>query len=219
MNDTEQLLAYLTRHYRYHENNFYDIENDRVTYGVTIVKNLNTVFSINEDVCSVVLVTWAQNLGVTTELIEAAWVRPNLLRGVTYESKRENRFLVTFPNHFNLQLWTIKTASRPSMYFEVNKFLDIQYSKKMKWRPMTFVLNDPIEPSTSQSLTTVIREHLTTPFKITIEMLDPTGVVVEKWDINNCVIDSIDFGSLDISSDKLASCSITVNVGDVNQLF
>lgn len=221
MTEAEQILTYLNRYYRINENKFHDIENDIIEYGDKIVGKLNIIFSINEDVCSVVLVSWAENLGVTTELIKAAWIRPNLFRSATYEPKRKNRFIVTFPSYYNIQQWVIKEASRPSMYFEVKKFLGFQYSKKMKWKPITFILTDPIGPSTSQSLMELIRPggYLTTPFNITIKMLDPTGVVVENWNIINATIDSVDFGQLDIALDELATCKLTVNVPEVNLLF
>jgi hypothetical protein len=54
---------------------------------------------------------------------------------------------------------------------------------------------------------------------MTIEMLDPTGVVVEKWDIINATIDSVDFGQLDVALDELATCKLTVNVSEVILLF
>jgi hypothetical protein len=41
-------------------------------------------------------------------------------------------------------------------------------------------------------------------------MLDPTGVVVEKWILQGCIITSADFGTLAYNSDSLADISITI---------
>jgi hypothetical protein len=157
---------------------------------------------------------------MTKKQIDDCWAVVNTI-GANYEPKRKNRFIVTFPSHYNIQQWVIKSANRPMMYFEVKKFLGFQYSKKMKWKPITIILTDPIGPSTSQSLMELIHPggSLTTPFNMTIEMLDPTGVVVEKWDIINATIDSVDFGQLDVALDELATCKLTVNVSEVILLF
>ena len=46
---------------------------------------------------------------------------------------------------------------------------------------------------------------------IELSMLDPTGVAVSKWILKNCMLsDSVDFGSLNYSSDALAE--ITINI-------
>ena len=218
MNEIDLIINYLSRYYRVNENQFFNIENDRKEYGNKIVTRLMTIFSFDVDICTSTLIAWAINLGLTQKQIDDCWAVVNPI-GATYEPKKKNRFIVTFPSHYNIQQWVIKEACRPMMFFEVKKFLGIQYSKKIKWKPMTFILNDPIGPSTSQSLIIMARDYLTTPFNINIEMLDPTGVVVEKWDIINATIDSIDFGVLDVSLDELATCKLTVNVPEVIQRF
>jgi len=40
-----------------------------------------------------------------------------------------------------------------------------------------------------------------------LEMLDPTGVVVEKWKLEGTFLTSVDFGSLGYSDDKV----VTIN--------
>jgi hypothetical protein len=101
------------------------------------------------------------------------------------------------------------------MYFEIKKFLGIIYSKKIKWKPITFVFNDPIGPSTSQSLMTSLRERIEKPFDVIIEMLDPTGVIIEQWSVKKCFIESIDFGNLSMGGDDdIATCMMTVRFDD-----
>ena len=45
---------------------------------------------------------------------------------------------------------------------------------------------------------------------IELEMLDPTGVVVQKWILKNTMCTSADFGSLGYDQDDLANITITL---------
>ena len=48
---------------------------------------------------------------------------------------------------------------------------------------------------------------------IELEMLDPTGVVVEKWLLEGCFMTDLNFGELDYSRDDLANidCSLRMD--------
>jgi hypothetical protein len=43
-----------------------------------------------------------------------------------------------------------------------------------------------------------------------LEMLDPTGAVVQKWILKNCFLTDVDFGDLAYSDDGLATISATI---------
>lgn len=43
---------------------------------------------------------------------------------------------------------------------------------------------------------------------ILLKSLDPTGVEVEKWFLEHCMITSIDFGDNDYSSDELTNITL-----------
>jgi hypothetical protein len=45
---------------------------------------------------------------------------------------------------------------------------------------------------------------------IELEMLDPTGVVVEKWILQGTFLTNVDFGSLDYSSEDIAEITVTL---------
>jgi hypothetical protein len=45
---------------------------------------------------------------------------------------------------------------------------------------------------------------------IELEMLDPTGVVVEKWILQGTFLTNADFGSLDYSSEDIAEITVTL---------
>jgi hypothetical protein len=48
---------------------------------------------------------------------------------------------------------------------------------------------------------------------VELEMLDPTGVVVQKWILEGTFLTSLDFGTLDYSQDSIASinCSLRMD--------
>ena len=131
------------------------------------------------------------------------------------EFKRKNRFLVKYPSVFEFEdnYCVTHNASRPS-YNAI----------KGKWADIEFELHDPIAPSTSQIIMDGIREleHIKllqgkkkdgkpSEMVIELEMLDPTGIVIEKWAISG-VIKNIDFCALDFKDDSLASVKITFKV-------
>ena len=45
---------------------------------------------------------------------------------------------------------------------------------------------------------------------VEIEMLDPTGVVVSKWILKNCMLGNVNFGNLDYNSSDLATIEATL---------
>jgi len=47
---------------------------------------------------------------------------------------------------------------------------------------------------------------------IELEMLDPTGVVVEKWILQGTFMTNVDFGSLEYSDDEIADITATLRM-------
>ena len=45
---------------------------------------------------------------------------------------------------------------------------------------------------------------------LTLEMLDPTGVAVEKWILIGCLITKASFGEVGYSGDDLATIDVTI---------
>ena len=45
-------------------------------------------------------------------------------------------------------------------------------------------------------------------WRVELEMLDPTGVVVSKWILKNTMVTSADFGSLDYANDDLTEITL-----------
>ena len=120
---------------------------------------------------------------------------------IPYEPKRKNRWVLNLIDNKNdIHEWVISKTSRPKF---VKKGF---FVKQFQVEPMRVELRDPICPSTSQVLYQVLLEDK--PLDFTLEMLDPTGVVVEKWNLTQCMLLEVDFGELDYAKDELATCSI-----------
>ena len=92
---------------------------------------------------------------------------------------------------------------------------------RFTWDAISVKFRDPIGPSASQALMEWVRlcaESVTGRMgyaagykkNVDLEMLDPTGVVVEKWILEGAFMTSVNFGSLSYSQDALAD--ITANI-------
>ena len=82
---------------------------------------------------------------------------------------------------------------------------------------------DPIGPSASQALMEWVRlcaESVTGRMgyaagykkNVDLELLDPTGVVVEKWILEGTFLTSVDFGSLDYKTDAIATITASMRM-------
>ena len=94
---------------------------------------------------------------------------------------------------------------------------------RFKWESISVKFKDPIGPSAAQALMEWFRLHAESVtgrmgyaagYKkdIELEMLDPTGVVVEKWILQGTFLSGLDFGTLDYSQDALADISATLRM-------
>lgn len=143
----------------------------------------------------------------------------------TYEPKRQNRFIFRFDSDLGINEWFIESGVRPKIKITGTEIPFLNTSTfvagRFVWEAMTLKLRDPIGPSASQAIMEWVRlcaESVTgrqgyaAGYKRTVylEMLDPTGVVVEKWQMEGCFITAADFGSLGYSDDKLADISVTL---------
>ena len=147
---------------------------------------------------------------------------------VPYEPKRQNRFIIRFPSSLGINEWYISSAARPSAKINAT---EIQFLNTSTWVAGRFIWNeikvmfrDPIGPSASQALMEWFRLHAESVtgrmgyaagYKkdVELEMLDPTGVVVEKWILQGCFITDLNFGNLDYKTDELATieCSLRMD--------
>ena len=146
---------------------------------------------------------------------------------VPYEPKRKNRFILRFPSSLGINEWFVMSTSRPKIAInEVEiPFLNTStyVAGRFTWDAIDVTFKDPIGPSASQALMEWVRLHAESVtgrmgyaagYKkdIELEMLDPTGVVVEKWILQGTFLTNVDFGSLEYSDDEIADITATLRM-------
>lgn len=146
---------------------------------------------------------------------------------VPYEPKRKNRFILRFPSSLGINEWFVISTSRPKIAInEVEiPFLNTStwVAGRFTWDAIDVTFKDPIGPSASQALMEWVRLHAESVtgrmgyaagYKkdIELEMLDPTGVVVEKWILQGTFMTNVDFGSLEYSDDEIADITATLRM-------
>ncbi len=148
-----------------------------------------------------------------------------MIRGIPfqYEPKRVNRFYAEFANELGIEVWSVQKFGRPKM--KINsvpiKFMNEQnyVTGQYSWEALSVTFLDPIGPSTSQQLMEWVRLHAESltgrmgyaaGYKkdITLLSLDPTGIEVEKWTLEQCMITGIDFGDNSYDDDALTNITL-----------
>jgi len=144
---------------------------------------------------------------------------------IPYEPKRQNRFILRFPSSLGINEWFVESTARPHIIINPTEIPFLNTSTfvagRFNWQTIPVVFRDPIGPSAAQALMEWVRLHAESVtgrmgyaagYKkdIDLEMLDPTGVVVEKWILYGTFLTNVDFQTLNYSQDGLAtiSCSL-----------
>ena len=146
---------------------------------------------------------------------------------IPYEPKRQNRFILRFPSTLGINEWFVETASRPNIKINATKvdFLNTStyVAGRFEWNEIPVKFRDPIGPSASQAIMEWVRlcaESVTGRMgyaagykkNVDLEMLDPTGVVVEKWILEGCFLTSANFGTLGYSTDNIATVDVSLRM-------
>lgn len=151
-----------------------------------------------------------------------------------YEPKKQNRFILRFPSSLGINEWFVEATSRPKVKIGVVAipFLNTEdyVAGKFNWETINVTFRDPIGPSASQALQEWVRQHAESVtgrmgyaagYKkdVYLDILDPTGVVIEKWLLENTFITSVDYGSLSYDSDKLINITVTLRPSRCHMLY
>ena len=152
---------------------------------------------------------------------------PDMLMGVPfdYEPKRENRFYLYFPTELGIDVWKVRSFTRPKLkinpvevpFMNTSTWVQGRYT----WESQEIVLIDPIGPSTTQEVMEWIRlgvESMTgrmgynagSAKTFILSALDPAGIEVEKWSIEQTIVTNATFGDNKYDSDALQMITITV---------
>jgi len=146
---------------------------------------------------------------------------------IPYEPKRENRWILRFPSSLGINEWYVESFARPKLTINSKEIEFLNTSTfvagRFKWEPLTIKFRDPIGPSASQAVMEWIRlcaESVTGRMgyaagykkNVDLEMLDPTGVVVEKWILEGAFLLGYDGGALAYNSDNVAGITSTIQM-------
>ena len=144
---------------------------------------------------------------------------------IPYEPKRQNRFILRFPSTLGINEWFVESTSRPKLTINSTEIQFLNTSTyvagRFTWGEISVKFRDPIGPSASQALMEWVRlcaESVTGRMgyaagykkNVDLELLDPTGVVVEKWILEGAWLQNVDFGSLGYSTDGIAEINATL---------
>jgi hypothetical protein len=143
---------------------------------------------------------------------------------IPYEPKRKNRFILKFDN-LGINEWFVESTSRPNIKIAETEIPFLNTSRyvagRYNWETIDVTFRDPIGPSAAQALMEWVRLHAESVtgrmgyaagYKrdLELDMLDPTGVVIEKWLLIGTFLTNVDFGSLSYDDDKLADIKATL---------
>ena len=146
---------------------------------------------------------------------------------IPYEPKRENRWILRFPSSLGINEWYVESTSRPKLKIAsvAIPFLNTEtyVAGRFTWEEISVKFRDPIGPSASQAVMEWIRlcaESVTGRMgyaagykkNVDLEMLDPTGVVVEKWILEGAWLTGYDGGTLSYDSDKIAGIASNIRM-------
>jgi len=142
-----------------------------------------------------------------------------------YEPKKKNRFILTFDSSLGINSWYVEKASRPSIKIDTKeiKFLNTEtyVAGSFAWDTISVTLRDPIGPSAAQAVMEWVRLHAESVtgrmgyaagYKkdVNLELLDPTGVAVEKWILQNCSITEAKFNEVSYDGSDIMTVDMTL---------
>jgi len=147
-----------------------------------------------------------------------------------YEPLKNNRFIVRFPSDMGIQSWWVASSGLPSVNQNSVEIPFMNTSTyvlgRVTWEKIDVTFRNLIGPSTAQALMEWIRlgyEEVTgrmgyaAGYKrdISIELLDPTGVSVQKWILKNAFVTTTSFGALKYDDDAIneITCSLQYDYG------
>ncbi len=153
---------------------------------------------------------------------------------IPYEPKRQNRFILRFPSTLGINEWFVETASRPKLTIASTEIQFLNTSTyvagRFTWGEISVKFRDPIGPSASQALMEWVRlcaESVTGRMgyaagykkNVELEMLDPTGVVIEKWQLQGTMLTNVNFGDLSMDDDGIADITADLRFDRAILLF
>lgn len=109
-----------------------------------------------------------------------------------FEPKVNNRWIVSFPNEFNIHPYTIKSIKRPDLTSKIS-----ERNNHMYWSDLNITFYDLVGFNITKTLEDKSKEF----FEITLEYLDAVGSVIETLKYK-CYLKEYKTDELDYTSEN-----------------
>ncbi|KAA6344649.1 hypothetical protein EZS27_007739 [termite gut metagenome] len=150
-----------------------------------------------------------------------------LLTGIPtgFEPLRNNRFRFIFPSELGIMSWAISAGSNPTIAINEIEIPFLNTSNwvigRYRWESMTITVRDLIGPSSKQAVMEWVnlhaesvtgREGYAMGYKrdIKLQQLDPAGVAVSEWIIQEAMLTNVSFGENSYDDDALTLITMTI---------
>ena len=130
-----------------------------------------------------------------------------------FQIKQKNRFLVNLPESFNIQPWFIRSISSPKFKNKEYTFLGFKFASSKTIEPTKIQINDNVTSNVNQKLMMVF--NTMSRFDFELEVIDPAGVLLEKWKYIDCIIEEINFGDFSYSDSDLLTINMVIQANDI----
>lgn len=155
---------------------------------------------------------------------------------IEQEPKRNNRFVVEFPEEFGIESYVVQSITRPKL--NINQveipYMNTTYNTPGKyfWEDFEITFIDIIGPSTTRGIMNMIaycqkqkayflkrelegEESLKSKVLFTFQLksLNPVGEEIEQWTIEVQELMYVDFGRNDYSDDNMQTIIIKLKPG------
>jgi hypothetical protein len=131
------------------------------------------------------------------------------------EPKTENRFLVYLPSSFGLEPINISYLRLPSLRITNKKLFGLSYKKTLKYDYLEIEVREFIDTNFCNNILNIIKDNINFKFDFKVEMLSPTGNIIEEWNFTGSSINEIRFGELEYSSDKIRTIKLDIIPNDI----
>ena len=114
-----------------------------------------------------------------------------------YESRVKNRYVIRFN----------EKTSLPEFFVRIDNITNIKNCTKDGWYDIFIEFYDAISSSANEGLSSIvhcIKNKELENFDLLLQVVDPVGVVVNKWKLKNCIFTKVkfedyDFGKLEMN--------------------
>jgi len=130
-----------------------------------------------------------------------------------FQIKQKNRFLVHLPESFNIKPWFIRSISSPKFKNKEYTFLGFKYASSKTIEPTKIQINDNVTSNVNQKLMMVF--NTMSRFDFELEVIDPAGVLLEKWKYVDCIIEEINFGDFSYADSDLLTINMVIQANDI----